>query len=66
LRSISNVRSSARNSRESLHVIDLSDLPITVDILLKLRDEADESFKVDFHVDFSSLELIARDVRIDL
>ena len=57
------MRTSAGNSRASPHVKTLSDSSHSVDILLKLRDEADESFKVDFHVDFSSLELIARDVR---
>ena len=34
----------------------------TFDILLKLRAEGDPKFKVDIHVDFSSLEFIARDM----
>ena len=33
-----------------------------VDILIKLRAEDDSAFKVDFHVDFSQIELIAKDV----
>ena len=33
-----------------------------VDVLIKLRALNDPTFKVDFHVDFSSIELIARDV----
>jgi hypothetical protein len=33
-----------------------------VEILLKLRAHDDESFKVDFHVDFSTIEYIAKDV----
>jgi len=37
-----------------------------VDILIKLRSESDPNFKVDFHVNFSTIELIARDVRIIL
>lgn len=32
------------------------------DILLKLRAVGDPTFKVDFHVDFSTIEFIARDV----
>jgi hypothetical protein len=35
-----------------------------VEILLKLRAHDDESFKVDFHVDFSTIEYIAKDVII--
>lgn len=34
-----------------------------VDVLIKLRAKNDPGFKVDFHVDFSNMELIARDVR---
>lgn len=33
-----------------------------VDILIKLRAVDDPKFKVDFHVDFSQIEFIARDV----
>lgn len=33
-----------------------------VDVLIKLRAEDDPNFKVDFHVNFSTIELIARDV----
>jgi len=29
--------------------------------LIKLRSKDDPNFKVDFHVDFSTIELIARD-----
>jgi hypothetical protein len=34
----------------------------TFDILLKLRAEGDPKFKVDFHVNFNQIELIARDM----
>jgi hypothetical protein len=33
-----------------------------VEVLLKLRCEDDPTFKVDFHVDFSSIEYVAKDV----
>jgi hypothetical protein len=33
-----------------------------VEILLKLRAKDDNTFKVDFHVDFYSIEYIAKDV----
>jgi|LauGreDrversion4_2_1035121.scaffolds.fasta_scaffold383026_1 hypothetical protein len=36
---------------------------LVVDILIKLRDEDDPKFKVDFHVDFSTMEFIGKDVR---
>ena len=35
-----------------------------VDILIKLRANDDPKFKVDFHVDFSSIEFIARDISL--
>jgi hypothetical protein len=35
----------------------------TFDILIKLRARDDAKFKVDFHVDFSQIELVAKDVR---
>lgn len=35
---------------------------VTFDILLKLRAEGDPMFKVDFHVNFTQIELIARDM----
>ena len=35
----------------------------TFDILLKLRAEDDPKFKVDFHVNFTQIELIARDMQ---
>ncbi|CDW85348.1 UNKNOWN [Stylonychia lemnae] len=38
----------------------------TFDILIKLRAEGDPNFKVDFHVNFSTIELIARDNLINL
>ncbi len=38
-------------------------LIIIVDILLKLRAEGDPNFKVDFHVNFTQIELIARDMQ---
>jgi hypothetical protein len=41
-------------------------LNLTVDILIKLRAVGDPKFKVDFHVDFSQIEFIAKDVRSSL
>ena len=35
----------------------------TFDILLKLRADDDSKFKVDFHVNFTQIELIARDMQ---
>lgn len=40
-----------------------TDSYIIVEVLMKLRAVGDPNFKVDFHVDFSSIEFIARDVR---